>query len=351
MVELAPLPSPGFYSCLFVVMKTSGSWRPEIDLSTLNLRVLKSLSKMEIFQSVLLLVRHGDWMVSLDLNDAYLPVPVHPDSCKYLRFVALGKVFQFKGLCFCLSTAPQVFTRVTAPVSSFLHRFGIRNRWYLNDWLIQTSSRDLVLQALNCVLQLCHTLEIMVNEGKSNLVPSQRIVYQGTVLDSRAFRASPSQPRVEKLLLIGEFLSSNVQPESSWQVLLWVLCSLTHLVLRGHLHLRSHQLLLHRSWDRLDDSALVRWDSACCLDLLWWLDQPHLEAELSLSLVSPDLSFWSDASDVGWGAHLAEEVALGLWSPKEVDLSINARQLLAVERGGGASNFSLSWSVSRCLSL
>ena len=35
-VELAPLPSPGFYSRLFVVWKTSGSWRPVIDLSHLN---------------------------------------------------------------------------------------------------------------------------------------------------------------------------------------------------------------------------------------------------------------------------------------------------------------------------
>ena len=35
-VELAPLPSPGFYSRLFVVWKTSGSRRPVIDLSHLN---------------------------------------------------------------------------------------------------------------------------------------------------------------------------------------------------------------------------------------------------------------------------------------------------------------------------
>ena len=38
-VKLAPLPSPGFYSRVFVVMKASGSWRPVIDLSTLNLRI------------------------------------------------------------------------------------------------------------------------------------------------------------------------------------------------------------------------------------------------------------------------------------------------------------------------
>ena len=45
-VELAPLPSPGFYSRVFVVMKTSGSWRPVIDLSTLNLRVRKTPFKI-----------------------------------------------------------------------------------------------------------------------------------------------------------------------------------------------------------------------------------------------------------------------------------------------------------------
>ena len=154
------------------------------------------------------------------------------------------------------------------------------------------------------------------------------------ILDFLAFRASPSQPRVEKLLLIGEeFLSSVVQPASSWQVLLGVLCSLTPLIPGGRSRMRSLQLLLHRSWDRLDDSTLVSWDDSCRLDLLWWLDQPRLEVGVSLSLVSPDLSFWSDASDVGWGAYLAEEVASGLWFPEEVALSISARELLAVERG------------------
>ena len=61
--------------------------------------------------------------------------------------------------------------------------------------------------------------------------------------------------------------------------------------------------------------------------------QSRLESGISLAQVSPDLDFWSDASDVGWGAHLEDEVALGLWSPEEADLSINARELLVVERG------------------
>ena len=107
-IELAPLPSPGFYCRVFVnfvVMKASGSWRPVIDLATFNLRVRKTPFKMETLQSVLLSVRSRDWMVSIDLKDAYLQVPIHPDSRKYLRFVVLNQVFQFKALCFGLSTA------------------------------------------------------------------------------------------------------------------------------------------------------------------------------------------------------------------------------------------------------
>ena len=158
-IELAPLSSPGYYSRLFVVMKASGLWRPVIDLSLLNLKVQKTSFKMETLQSVLLSVRPGDWMVSLDLKDAYLQVPMHPESHKFLMFVACGKVYQFKVLCFGLSTAPQVFTRVMAPVSTFLHHSEIRLRRYLDDWLIQASSREQVLLALNAVLQLVRLWE------------------------------------------------------------------------------------------------------------------------------------------------------------------------------------------------
>ena len=36
---------------------------------------------------------------------------------------------------------------------------------------------------------------------------------------------------------------------------------------------------------------------------------------------------------MGWGAHLGQEVISSRWSPEEASLSINAKELLAVERG------------------
>ena len=157
-MELAPLPSPGFYSRLFVVWKTSGLWRPVNDLSHLNRFVDVSPFQMETIQSVLLSVRQGDWMASIDLKEAYLQVLVHPASRHFLRFVFRDKVYQFKALCFGLSMAPQVFTRVMAPVSAILHSMGIRMRRYFDDWLVQSSSRESLLRDLQTVLHLCHEL-------------------------------------------------------------------------------------------------------------------------------------------------------------------------------------------------
>ena len=341
-VELAPLPSPGFYSRLFVVWKTSGSWRPVIDLSHLNRFVDVSHFQMDTIQSVLLLVRQDDWMASIDLWEAYLQVPVHPESLPFLRFVSKGCVFQFKALCFGLSTAPQVFSWVMAPVSAILHAMGICMRRYLDDWLVQSSSRESLLRDLRTVLDLCRELGVVINLEKSNLVPSQVVQYLGVVINTWSFAASPSLDRVSRLLSTAEeFQSSASPPASLWLSLLGILSSLAHLVPGGRLRMRSLQLCLNRSWDHVDLSRPVAWSPQCLRDFQWWLHLPRLSRGVSLRQVSPDLDFWSDDSDVRWGAHLGPHVASGLWSLDQASLSINARELLAIQHALLHSQLSL----------
>ena len=67
-IELAPLPSLGYYSHLFVVMKASGSWHPVIDLSRLlcSIGVQVGVSYFTARCSARI---HGDHFVSF------------PDSC------------------------------------------------------------------------------------------------------------------------------------------------------------------------------------------------------------------------------------------------------------------------------
>ena len=62
----------------------------------------------------------------MDLQDAYLQVPIHTGSRRDLQFTMAGVLSQFRVLCVELTTAPQVFTRLMAPMPAILRRHGIR---------------------------------------------------------------------------------------------------------------------------------------------------------------------------------------------------------------------------------
>ena len=89
-----------------------GIWRLVIDLSHLNEFVQLTWFKMETVASVVLSVREGDFLASLDLKHVYFQIPLHLSSRKLLRFTSERTVYQFRAPCFRLLTASQVFTRV-----------------------------------------------------------------------------------------------------------------------------------------------------------------------------------------------------------------------------------------------
>ena len=245
-LEIARDPGPGFYSRLFLVEKATGGWRPVIDLSHLNDFVQLTSFKMETVASVLLSVREGDFLASLDLKDAYFQIPIHGSSRKLLRFMSEGTVYQFKALCFGLSTAPQVFTRVFAAVSAWAHSRGIRLLRYLDDWLVLSSSEKKARRSIRELLSLCHTLGIVINKKKSDLVPSQSAKYLGMTIDTSAGKVFPSLARVEKFLMVAErFCSMQSPPAQLWQV---ILASLERLVPHGRLRMHSLQWHLKTQW-------------------------------------------------------------------------------------------------------
>ena len=331
-IELAPS-SPGYYSRVFVAMKASGAWRPIIDLSILNRLVVFSRFHMETPQSVLRSIRPGDWMISLDLQDAYLQIPVHPESRRYLRFVTNEGTFQFKVLPFGLTTSPQVFTRVMAPVSVFMHRAGYRMLRYLDDWLVMGSSLEEITRARDYLLYLCKTLGIVINLKKSNLIPTQSPTYLGIQIQSVLSKASPTPERIRKFSTqLEEFKSSRGQPASLWRSLLGRMSSLSLLIPGSRLRMRSLQLVLNKLWDFTDETVLIHWDDSCLGDLQWWSDESNLTPGVPLEAPRPDIHLYTDASDQGWGATLQEEHASGLWSPEEGSLSINHRELLAISK-------------------
>ena len=62
---------------------------------------------------------------------------------------------------------------------------------------------------------------------------------------------------------------------------------------------------------------MIQLNPECRLDLEWWIEVDRLQSGFSLAQVNPHLDFWSDSSDMGWGAHLQDVTASGRWSQEE----------------------------------
>ena len=191
--------SLGFYSRLFLVPKPHQRWRPVIDLSRLNTFLHVEKFKMETAESIRTSLIPGEWVLSIDLSDAYLHIPIHPHSRKYLRFCHRSQVFQFTSLLLGLATAPQVFTMIVKEVKLMALSRGLRLHQYLDDWLIMSQSQEETQLNTQAAVDLTQSLGWIINQEKSELKPTQVFSFVGYEYHLDSALVKPTQERWLKL--------------------------------------------------------------------------------------------------------------------------------------------------------
>ena len=144
----------------FSSSKNERKTKANLDLSTLNKYILIQGFRMETQKKVRNTIQPNDWAFSLDLMDAYLHVPIHPASRKYLRFTLKDKLLQCKALLFGLSTSPFVLTQFMTVIAVHLHSKAISLFPYLDDCL-------LLLQHRQFITQLITSLGLIINKENS----------------------------------------------------------------------------------------------------------------------------------------------------------------------------------------
>ena len=334
-VEVVDPSSSGFYGHLFTVPKASGGLRPVLDLSALNNYLFIPKFRMETPESVRQLVRQGDWAASLDLTDAYFHVLIHPSCRKWLRFVWEGRAFQFRVLPFGLNASPAVFTRVSRVVATLVRRRGVRVAMYLDDWAVLAQSREACLLALDQVLQALARLGFHLNHKKSCLEPAQQFVYLGLEFDTVEFMVRPAPHRVEKVLrTISLFADRGSATARDLHGLIGQMGSMALLLPWACLLRRPLQWAVRDRWTQAQGS----WEDLLPLGPWFreavqpWLDSSWLRSGVPLWFLPPQLSLYTDASAQGWGAHVEEVHAAGVWSAEESAYHINLLELEAVRR-------------------
>ncbi|MCG7869756.1 MAG: hypothetical protein JAY74_25725 [Candidatus Thiodiazotropha taylori] len=334
-VEMIKPEGPGFYSRIFLVPKKNGKLRLIIDLSRLNTFLEVQSFKMETANKVRQAIQPNDWAISLDLTDAYLHVPIHRQSRKYLRFCHKGQTYQFKALPFGLATSPYVFTRLMVAVASYLRKRAIVLFPYLDDWLVRNQIRQEILRDRQFTVKLITSLGLIINEEKSDLVPSQNFVFIGMEFFTQRNIVRVPLDRIQGILELLRWFK--VQEQVSARVFLSLLGKLSaaaQFVVLGRLHLRPLQMALFAQWKPhalpLEHPILL--NVSIRKHLEWWNNKGRFSSGVTLKPSLPTHTLFTDASLSGWGAHLEPEGLLchGVWPPDQSVLHINILEMKAI---------------------
>ena len=171
--------------CLFCSKEGCGQQTSnKSEKKKLNQNIEYQHFKMEGIQSLKSLIQKGDFMVKLDLREAYFSLPMHQNSLKYLRFVWKGKTYEFLALPFGLGVGPRYFTKTLKPVIAFLRQTRVRIVIYLDDMILLNQSSQMLLRSLTSLRWLLENLGFLINWKKSAIIPVQEIQFLGYLINS-----------------------------------------------------------------------------------------------------------------------------------------------------------------------
>ena len=140
-------------SNIIIVKKKDGGNRPVINLKVSNRYIIFLHFKKESLLSLKTVLQKNEYMCKLDLNDAYLCVPLSRNNRKRVKEP-------------CSSFyACYVFTKLLKIPMPLLRRIGIHIVIYLDDMLIIGRTREETIALRDTVILLLPRLGFVINQG------------------------------------------------------------------------------------------------------------------------------------------------------------------------------------------
>ena len=135
--ELPPETSDGLWSTFFPVPKKgTDKMRRCIDLRRPNEHIEYEHFKMETLHTIQQLIHCNDYITKVDLSDFYMHFLISKADRSYMRFMREGRKFQCIGTPFSLAPAPQLTTKMMAPVIRYFWSCGLQLAIYTDDLIL-----------------------------------------------------------------------------------------------------------------------------------------------------------------------------------------------------------------------
>ncbi|KAK3283103.1 hypothetical protein CYMTET_9181 [Cymbomonas tetramitiformis] len=271
---------------------------------------------METLKKLRRLAKPGDWCFSLDLQDGFHALGIHPDFQRFMQFDLQGDLLQCSAVPFGWNDAPRVFCKFVRVMVEALRspqaaedrreirrlRDGsaVRQRWsvrrraggagedanrhsgmrvllYMDDFLVLVDSQREGFLRREKVQLVLHRLGLRRNEKKGQWEPTQVVEHLGLEVDLKLGQFRVTERRVHKIHTRAKEILCDAARNRRWiparrLASFTGLCQSVYLAVpAAWLYLRELYFVLaeKRSW-----GAKVKISRAARGDLEWWSRLP-----------------------------------------------------------------------------
>ncbi|KAI5634471.1 reverse transcriptase (RNA-dependent DNA polymerase) domain-containing protein [Phthorimaea operculella] len=269
-----------------------------------------------------------DWLVKIDLSNAYFHLAVAKSHRCFLRLVYKKRLYQMTCLPFGLACAPKVFASLTNWIGQVLRDKGFRIAVYLDDFLLANQDPVLLISQAQEAIKTLQYLGWQVNFAKSDLVPSMAIQYLGIMWNPHTNeKYLPTSKILEIQRKITSLLKVRKANLREIQSVVGMLNFASFPVPRGRL---NHRALLRHCQNllKLNPSHRYPIPNSAQQELNWWVSNLEKSSPIHYPPVSNYLV--TDASEKAWGAQLNNLKLAGQWSQEESQFHSNMRGMLAI---------------------
>ena len=324
----------GYFSHLFTRPKKDGRIRTILNLKGLNKHCRVTHFKMETIQNVKNMLEPGMYLASVDLQDAFYSIPIHPTQTKFFKFLWNGQQYEFLRLPNGYCDASRVFTKVLKVPFAILRQEGHLSVIYIDDSLLMGSTYQLCAQNVSRTVQLLQSLGFTLNTSKCELVPKQSAIFLGFKFDSVSMTIELTKDKKQRIFEMASVIANNPHvPIRKLSSLLGNIVAALPAIPYGKLNYRKIEAekieALYENAFNYESYMLLSQEALTEID--WWRVN-IMTQECSLAPTPPvDYTIFTDASLQGWGAHDGHTTLNGRWSNWEKLFHINILELMAIK--------------------
>jgi hypothetical protein len=236
------------------VVDSAGKDRMIVNARCLNLFLEALPFRYERLRDILAFTESESFLATWDLKSGYFHVPIHKDYYKFFCFKVGSITFYFKVLCFGLSQACYVFTKVMQEPAIELRKRGVPLSDYIDDSLTATRTRNKCLKQSSISALFFGALGAFFGIPKCHLWPEQVQPWLGFIVDTQEQLFKVSKSKIQKLKqALDEMIQRPTTSPRKIAALAGKILSVSPAVLPAALYSRSFYLALRgkQSWDEI----------------------------------------------------------------------------------------------------